>query len=146
MTVRNKLLTTALLLAIPFGPALSQEAGDAAKGEKEFRKCKACHQVGEKAKNVVGPVLNNVIGRHAGTAEGFRYSKLNQAAGAAGLVWTEENILAYLPDPNAFLKDYLKEAGKEDQAKGSTRMTFRLKNEEQARDILAYLKTFSKEQ
>jgi cytochrome c len=49
-------------------------AQDAANGEKVFVQCKACHQIGEKAKNAVGPVLNGLFGRKAGTVEGFNYS------------------------------------------------------------------------
>jgi cytochrome c len=139
------LLAAAFLIALPAASAFAQDAGDAAAGEKVFRKCMACHKVGEGAKNGVGPVLTGIVGRKAGEAEGFRYSKLNEAAGAAGLIWTEENIIEYLPDPNAFLKKFLTDAGKADQAKGSTRMTFRLKDEQERRDVTAYLKTFSKE-
>ncbi len=119
--------------------------GDAAKGEKVFKKCTACHMVGEKAKNRVGPVLTGVIGRKAGTAEGYKYSKLNAAAGEAGLEWTEENLIAYLPDPSAFLKTYLKENGAEDKAKGRSKMVYKLKKESERKDVVAYLKTFSKE-
>lgn len=103
----------------------------------------ACHRVGEGAKNLVGPQLNNIIGRNAGTAEGFRYSDLNKHAGAAGLVWTPEHIIEYLPDPNAYLKKYLTDAGKADEAKGSTRMTFKLKDEKDRKDVVAYLQKYS---
>jgi cytochrome c len=144
VTIGEKLLATAILLAAFAAPAMAQDTGDAEAGKKVFRKCMACHRIGEGAKNLVGPQLNNVIGRHAGTVEGYRYSKLNHAAGENGLIWTEENIFEYLPDPNAFLKDFLKKAGKEDLAKGSTRMTFRLKDEQERHDVIAYLKTFSK--
>jgi len=144
VTIGEKLLATTLLLAAFAAPAMAQDTGDAGAGKKVFRKCMACHRIGEGAKNLVGPQMNNVIGRHAGTVEGYRYSKLNHAAGENGLVWTEENIFKYLPDPNAFLKEFLKKAGKEDLAKGSTRMTFRLKDEKERRDVIAYLKTFSK--
>lgn len=118
-------------------------AGDAKEGEKVFRKCMTCHMVGDKARNKIGPVLNGIFGRKAGTAEKFRYSKLNEAAGAAGLVWNEETIAAYLPNPNKFLKEFLTKAGKEDQAKGSTRMSFRLSGDEDIANVIAYLKQFS---
>jgi cytochrome c len=143
VTIRGKLFAAALLLTVPAAAVQAQEAGDAAAGEKAFRKCMACHKVGEGAKNLVGPMLNNVIGRKAGSTEGFRYSPLNVAAGEAGLVWTEEHIIEYLPDPNAYLKKYLTDSGKPELAKGATRMTFRLKDEKERRDIVAYLKTFS---
>lgn len=124
-------------------PAFAQD-GDPAKGEAVFKKCMACHRVGENARNLVGPVLNGVVGRKAGTVEGYKYSDLNHSAGEAGLTWTPENIVAYLPDPNAFLKKYLTDQGKADQAKGATKMTFKLPNEQERKDVVAYLQTFSK--
>ena len=137
-------IAIALVLALG-APTVSWAAdGDAANGEQIFKKCQACHRIGEGAKNLVGPVLTGVIGRQAGTYEGFNYSTLNQSAGKAGLVWNEERIFAYLPDPNAFLKKFLTDAGKADEATGSTKMTFRLTDETERRDVIAYLKTFSK--
>jgi cytochrome c len=91
-------ITTALILAaLSFGAAPAR-AGDAATGEKVFNKCKACHQVGEKAKNRVGPVLNGIVGRPAGAAEGFKYS---DALGGSGLTWDEATLAAFLADPKA---------------------------------------------
>ncbi|MFC7333569.1 c-type cytochrome [Rhodocista pekingensis] len=123
-------------------PALAQD-GDPVKGEAVFKKCMACHRVGPDAKNLVGPALTGVIGRQAGTAPGFNYSAINHAAGEAGLHWTPENIIAYLPDPNAFLRKFLADAGHAEQAKGSTKMVFKLPNEEERKDVVAYLKQFS---
>jgi cytochrome c len=137
-------LTTAVVAAtaalIPSGFAAAQ---DAAKGEIVFKQCMACHRIGEGAKILIGPVLNDVIGRQAGTFPGFKYSALNKAAGEAGLVWSEDLIFEYLPDPNAFLKKFLTDKGKADQATGSTLMTFRLPNEQQRKDVIAYVKQFS---
>lgn len=118
-------------------------AQDAAKGEQVFKQCMTCHRIGPDAKNMVGPVLTGVIGRQSGTAPGFAYSPLNKAAGEAGLVWSEDLIFEYLPDPNAFLKKFLTDKGKADQATGSTKMAFKLTNEQQRKDVIAYLKTFS---
>lgn len=117
--------------------------GEPAKGENVFKQCMACHRVGEGAKNLIGPVLNNVIGRQAGTIEGFSYSPINKAAGENGLVWNEDLINQYLPDPNAFLKKFLTDKGKPQLANGMTKMTFRLSNEQQRADVIAYLKQFS---
>lgn len=142
MTMRLSALVLAALVAVPAGAAFAQD-GDAQRGETVFRKCMACHRVGDNARNLVGPVLNGVVGRTAGTGEGYNYSAINHAAGEAGLKWTPENIIAYLPDPNAFLKNYLTQNGKADQAKGSTKMTFRLADEQERRDVVAYLRTFS---
>src|SRR3546814_4438633 len=69
----------ALALALP---SAASAAGDAASGEQVFKRCTACHAVGEDAKNKVGPQLNGVVGRAAGTVEGFKYSKAMAAAGA----------------------------------------------------------------
>ena len=120
--------------------AVALAAGDAEKGQKVFNKCKACHSL-EAGKNKVGPSLLGIVGRQAGTVEGYKYSKINLAAGEAGLVWTEEAILEYLPDPNAYLKKHLTDNGKADQAKGRTKMTFKLKKEQDRLDVIEFLKT-----
>ena len=117
--------------------------GDPAKGEQIFKQCMTCHRIGPDAKNMVGPVLTGVIGRQSGTAPGFSYSDLNKHSGENGLVWSEDLIFQYLPDPNAFLKKFLADKAKEDLATGTTKMTFRLANEQQRKDVIAYIKTFS---
>ena len=138
------LIGAAVILGLSASPDAAQTAGDPAKGEVVFKKCMVCHRVGPDAKNMVGPVLNDVIGRQAGTAPAFNYSPLNKHAGENGLVWNEERIFAYLPDPNAFLKKFLTDAGKPDLATGVTKMPFRLANETERNDVIAYLKKFSK--
>ena len=80
------------------GPAAAQE-GNAEEGAEVFKKCRACHDVGPDAKNKVGPVLNDIIGRKAGTIEGFAYSEANKTAGGKGLTWTEDVLLKYLENP-----------------------------------------------
>ncbi|MCC0057466.1 MAG: cytochrome c family protein [Rhodobiaceae bacterium] len=109
-------------------PALAD--GDAAKGENVFKKCRACHEIGEGAKVKVGPVLNGVIGRTAGTSEGFtKYSDAMKEAGAGGLVWNEETLAQYLADPKQFVpKNKMAFAG--------------LKKEDDIADVIAYLKQF----
>lgn len=133
----------ASVLMISEGFALAAD-GDPAKGEVVFKQCMTCHRIGPDAKNLVGPVLNDVIGRKAGTADAYSYSALNKAAGDNGLVWSEDLINQYLPDPNAFLKKFLTDKGKADLATGATKMTFKLANEQQRADVIAYVKTFSK--
>lgn len=113
------------------------QAQDAEHGEKVFRKCVACHKIGDDAKNTVGPVLNGVIGRTAGTYDDYKYGKSLVAAGEAGLVWDEELIAQYIADPKGFLKQYLGED------KVQAKMTFKLGNEQDRLDVVAYLKTFS---
>ena len=117
-------------------------AGDAAKGEKVFRQCSTCHMVGDNARLKIGPVLNDVFGRKAGTYPKFKYSKINKAAGEAGLVWTPELVSKYLPDPQKFLKAYLTEKGQ--KAPGRTKMSFKLRNKDKVSDVVAYLQQFSK--
>lgn len=101
-----------------------------AAGEKVFKKCKACHQVGEGAKNRVGPQLNGVMGRAAGSVEDFRYSPALKDKVAEGLVWTPETLAAFLANPRGYMK--------------GTKMSFAgLKSEEDQAAIAAYLASFS---
>ena len=128
LTVLSMLAASALLLAMP---AAAQE-GKVEDGAEVFKKCRACHDVGPGAKNKVGPLLNDIIGRHAGSIEGFNYSDANKAAGAKGLVWTEDVMFKYLENPLTFMQ--------------GTKMAFAgLKDEQDRRDVIAYLKTFSKQ-
>ena len=114
-------LTAAVLFAVP-----AHAEGDAARGEKVFAKCKACHEV-EKGVNKVGPTLKGVIGRKAASVEGYKYSEAMIAKGAEGVVWDEATLTAYLPDPKAFVP--------------KTKMAFAgLKKPEEVADVIAYLK------
>ena len=133
----------AALAAAIFLPIEYAAAQDVTKGEQIFKQCSLCHRVGDGAKNLIGPVLNNVIGRQAGTYEGFNYSALMKAAGQNGLVWSEDLIVQYIADPNAFLKKFLTDKGKADLATGNTLMTFRLIDEQQRKDVVSYEATFS---
>ena len=104
-------------------PGYSQ---DAASGEKIFMQCKTCHQIGENAKNAVGPVLNGLFGRKAGTIEGYSYSAANKNS---GIIWDEATFREYIKDPRAKIP--------------GTKMTFAgLKDPKQIDDIVAYLKQF----
>jgi len=112
-------------------PAAAVETPDPeliAAGQKVFRKCKACHQIGAGAKNRVGPILTGVVGRPAGHEEGFRYSKAMAAKGAEGLVWEDATLDAFLTKPKAFVP--------------KTKMGFAgLKKESDRAAIIAYLKS-----
>ena len=77
------------------------QAQDAAAGEKAFAVCRTCHQVGPNAKNGVGPALNGVVGRQAGTVPGYNYSEPNKNS---GLVWDEATLAKYLENPQAVVK------------------------------------------
>jgi cytochrome c len=135
-----------IVVSVAIGLGLFSDAAsaqDATKGEQIFKQCMTCHRIGPDAKNLVGPALTGVIGRQSGTAPGFSYSSLNKAAGENGLVWSNDLILAYLPDPNAFLKKFLTDKGKADLATGTTKMTFKLADEQQRKDVIAYIDKFS---
>jgi cytochrome c len=137
----NSVWTAAVLVCLPVAsPGI---AADAAKGEMVFKKCMLCHRIGPDAANLIGPVLTGVVGRKAGTYPGYNYSPLMKAAGENGLVWTEDNITNYLPDPSAFLKKFLTDKGKADLATGAAKMLFRLPSEHEREDVIAYLKSFS---
>ena len=111
-------------LAIALGVSGQASAQDLAAGERSYLKCKPCHQVGETAKNTVGPVLNGIIGRKAGTYENYNYSDANKNS---GLTWDEETLRAYLTDPKAKVP--------------GTKMIFPgIKREKQLDDLMAYLK------
>jgi cytochrome c2 len=130
MPAMMRCLSTALTIALPFVYAAGAAAQDADKGESVFKACRACHQVGEGAKNGVGPVLNGIVGRKAGSIEGFNYSEANKEAGAGGLVWTEEKLFAYLEKPLVFMP--------------KTKMAYAgLKDEVDRKDLIAYLKTLA---
>lgn len=101
-----------------------------AAGEKVFKKCRACHAVGEGAKHKVGPHLNGILGRTAGSVDGFsKYSPDMKAAGADGLVWNDETLATYLKKPRAVIK--------------RTRMAFAgLKKDADLEAVIAYLRSF----
>ncbi len=125
-----RILTTAALataLAALALPALAD--GDPAKGEKVFNKCKACHAVGENAKNKIGPLLNGIVGAEIASVEGFKYSDAFLEKKSEGLVWDEDTLDAYLTKPKDFIP--------------KTKMTFNgLRKEDEREDVIAYLKQF----
>jgi len=101
-------------------------AQDKANGEDVFKKCRACHAVGEGAKNLVGPQLNGIIGRKAGSVEGFPYSEANKNS---GVTWDEPTFLKYIKDPKA--------------AMPGNKMAFAgIKDEQDAKDLYAFLAQF----
>ncbi len=131
----GKGLGLALAAAVALFGSSAWAEGDAAKGKTVFKKCKACHTIKEGGKNKIGPNLFAIGGRTAGTVPKYKYSKSYVTAGEKGLVWTEANIVAYLADPKAFIRQA------SGDPKGRTKMVFKLKKEEARRDVAAYLMT-----
>lgn len=128
--------TLAALTALTFAaPAFAE--GDAEAGAKAFNKCKSCHMiVADDGTAIVkggrsGPNLYGIVGRAAGTYDGFKYSKDLVAAGEAGLVWDEAQLATWVKDPKDFLKTYL------DNDKAKSKMSFKLKKG--GEDVAAYL-------
>ena len=101
-------------------------------GERVFKKCKACHQVGENTKNKSGPHLNNLMGRSLGAVDGFKYSRAFAEASQEGRVWTIDELAAFLIKPKAYIK--------------GTKMSFEgLKNANDIDAIIAYLASYSEQ-
>lgn len=102
-------------------------AQDVAAGEKSFNKCRSCHQVGETAKNSVGPELNGLFGRKSGSVESYKYSDANKNS---GITWDEAVFKEYIANPRAKIP--------------GTKMAYAgLKNETQIDNLIAYLKKFA---
>lgn len=119
----------ALFMCAAMGFASAQ---DAALGEAVFAKCKACHAVGPDATNKVGPHLNGIVGRPAGSAEGYKYSTAMATKGAEGLVWDEATLAPYLANPKGIVK--------------GTKMAFAgLKKPDEVSNLIAYLATFAQD-
>ena len=123
--MKGRMLTAVMVIAfaaaLSGGTALAE--GDAAKGKKVFNKCKTCHSF-DPGKKKIGPHLKGIVGRKAGSVEGYKYSK---AVTAADIVWDEASLDAFFKKPKAFLK--------------GTKMAFGgLKKESQRQDLIAYLK------
>jgi cytochrome c len=118
-------------MALAFSyPAGAEVLGDADRGARLFAQCQSCHQVGAEAENRVGPHLNGLFGRDAGSVPDYRYSPGLVRAGADGLVWTFATLDVYIENPRSLVS--------------GTRMNFRgLKDSQDRADVLAYLRDFS---
>ena len=119
----NKSILTAVLIAAVSVPAMAQ---DAQKGKTVFNVCLACHSIGPGAQNKIGPELNGLDGRKAGTVSNFDYSDANKSS---GIVWNEETFEDYIKNPAAKVP--------------GTKMIFPgIKNEQQEKDLWAYISQF----
>jgi cytochrome c len=127
--LKHHLLAVAAMFFVAMPHAYAQDAapmGDAEAGAAVFKKCQACHKAGPGAKNGVGPVLNGIVGRAAGTFPGYNYSA---ATKNSGLVWDETTLATYLHAPRKLVP--------------GTKMTFAgLPKDKEVRDVIAYLKQF----
>lgn len=122
------LAASSLLSLSPIGSALANDVQK--RGEKLFRNCKNCHEVGENARNLIGPHLDGLFGRTAGSLDKFKYSSAIKARGAEGLVWDEASLDQYLEKPAKMIP--------------GTRMSYRGMADAQDRtDLIAYLKSVS---
>jgi cytochrome c len=134
----TKFWIAALASATLASPALAQ--GDAAAGEEAYRQCATCHAIVDDAGEVIagranvrtGPNLYGVVGRPAGSYEGFRYRPDIVAAGEGGLVWDEASLTAYLQDPGGFLTETL---GKN----ARSGMAFQVRDPAEAANLAAFL-------
>jgi len=122
----KKLIVAGLLIA---ASSTSGVGHDAEKGKTVFNVCLVCHAVGPDAQNKIGPVLNGLDGRKAGAVANFDYSDTNKNS---GIVWNEATFEDYIKNPAAKVPD--------------TKMAFPgIKNEQQAKDLWAYLTQFEPE-
>jgi cytochrome c len=123
--MRRLVFGAVLAAALSTGSTVAP-AGDVENGKSIFNKCRACHQVGENAKNLVGPKLNGLIGRKAGSVEGYNYSEANKSS---GIVWDEATFREYIKNPKGKIPN--------------TKMVFAgLSDDADIDDLLAYLKQF----
>ena len=120
--IRGAMAGAALLVLA----ALPAQAQDVAAGERSWAKCRVCHQIGENAKNAVGPQLNGLFGRKSGTVEGYNYSQQNKDS---GITWDDAVFAEYIRDPRAKIP--------------GTKMVFAgIKNDQEIKDLTAFIKQF----
>lgn len=125
----KKLTLSALVVIVLSAEASTALAQDVAAGKTSFNKCMACHAIGEGAKNKVGPELNGLDGRKAGTAPDYTYSDSNKNS---GITWSETEFKEYIKDPKAKIP--------------GTKMVFAgIKNEKEINDLWAFLAQYDKD-
>lgn len=127
--MRCALICSALLALTPAAVSAA-DAGDPDKGKRVFNKCKSCHMVGPKARNRVGPHLNEVFGRPAGSLDGYDYSEDLAREGVDGLVWTAEKLDIFIENPKSLVSQSF--------------MNFRgIKDQDDRTNLIAFLRQFS---
>ena len=137
-------LFTSLVAATAFAEGDGADVGDPAAGKRAFSQCRACHVVVDDDGNTLagrrsrtGPNLFGMIGKQAGTVDGFRYSRELVEAGEQGLIWDEETFVAYSLNPVKFLRAFL------DDSKARGKMTFKVRKTDDAINLHAFLKSVS---
>ena len=120
------LLPALAVLALGFAPAAQAQNAEA--GRTVYNQCRACHTIDAGGRNGVGPNLHAVVGRRAAAVEGFRYSAPMRTAAEGGLTWTPENLDRYLTNPK-------------DLVPGGSMAFAGLRNEQQRKDLIAWLGT-----
>jgi cytochrome c len=119
-------LAAIAVLSLVASVRVASADGDPASGEVTFKVCRTCHQIGEAARNFVGPALNGVVGRKAGTVAGYNYSDANKNS---GLTWDEATLTKYLKSPREVVP--------------GTKMAFPgLTRDSDIANVIAYLKQF----
>ena len=124
--IQSKYVLAAALIALPVTGAY---ADDPAAGANTFKMCVICHDIGETAKNKVGPQLNGLDGRHSGSAAGYNYSDANKKS---GITWSKETFEKYITDPKAMVP--------------GTKMIFPgIKNDTERDNLWAYISQFGQD-
>lgn len=124
----KRVFVAALLLSVPAHGAFAE--GDPAKGERVFKKCQACHAVGDGAKAKTGPILNGIVDSEVAVSEGYSYSPAMQEFAETGVTWTVEELDAFLAKPREHVP--------------GTKMSFAgLRKDQERADVIAYLGTFT---
>ncbi len=123
--MRSLLSLPIIAVAVGFAvvPGNYAQAADAAQGEHAFMKCALCHA--KDKTNGLGPGLSGVIGRHAGSVPGFRYS---EAMKNSNIVWDEKSLDAFIMAPQKALT-------------GTTMAFAGIPDQEERNDLIAYLET-----
>jgi cytochrome c len=125
--MRNRTRVSTFAAMVTAAISSSADAQEQAAGELVFKQCNICHQVGENARNEVGPILNGIVGRKAGTTPDYEYSP---GFRNVSLVWDEASLKEYIKDPKSMFP--------------GTKMAFPgLKDERKIADLLAYLTKFT---
>ena len=133
---KSRVLALGVALAMGLSSVAALAAGDAKKGASVFKgRCSVCHTVDKGGKKKSGPNLFGIYGNKPGLSKAYKYSPSYKQAADKGLLWNDEAIAEYLVDPRRFMR---KASG---DAKGRSKMSYKLKKAAERDDVIAYLKT-----